>query len=217
MKNIHMPRIFQPWCCDDLIRLGKDNDGGYIINKLDVLKSDELISFGIGEDNSFETNFNEIKRVRLSSFDESVKEVEGYHHSSINVDSSNIESILKEKNNVFLKCDIDGGEYEILKYLIENSFRFIGAAFEFHGLTNYDNFDRLTNFISKFELRLVHVHINNYSYAVSGNDYVPDVVELSFSSSKENSKLGFVSLPNKLDMPNNPDDEEFKIFFNGDI
>ena len=57
---IKLPKIFRPFECLQLIRLGKDNDGGYIVNKHDVDKTDLLISFGIGNDWSFEKVFLKI-------------------------------------------------------------------------------------------------------------------------------------------------------------
>ena len=40
-----------------LERLGKENDGGYLINSEAIIKSDYLLSFGIFDDWSFEKNF----------------------------------------------------------------------------------------------------------------------------------------------------------------
>ena len=40
-----------------LERIGKENDGGYLINSEAILKSDYLLSFGIFDDWSFEKNF----------------------------------------------------------------------------------------------------------------------------------------------------------------
>ena len=31
MKNVTLPKILQPYSCADLIRVGKDNDGGYLV------------------------------------------------------------------------------------------------------------------------------------------------------------------------------------------
>jgi len=44
--------------------------------------------------------------------------------------------------------------------------------------------------------------------------YTPSVIELTFSSSKNNTELKRnIPLPHPLDMPNNPDDDEFRISF----
>lgn len=219
MKNMTLPKIFQPFACEDLIRLGKDNDGGYLVNKEDVMSSKRLISFGIGQDTSFETNFIKQNAVDVLTFDQSVNELNIKHdkitHYSTNIDKNNIENILTQNgDSLFLKCDIDGGEYDILDTLIRNAHRFTGAAIEFHNITTPNAFNDLTNFIGKFDLRLIHIHANNYSYIISGDIIFADVIELSFSSSRKNTYLSdIISLPNKLDMPNNPTDEDFKIHF----
>jgi len=44
----------------DLIRVGRDNDGGYIIPKSIMIKSKSLLSYGINKDWSFEKDFNSI-------------------------------------------------------------------------------------------------------------------------------------------------------------
>ena len=49
-----LPNEFKPRGLYDLIRFGKDNDGGYLIGRNSALKSEYLISFGINDDWSFE-------------------------------------------------------------------------------------------------------------------------------------------------------------------
>ena len=53
----------------DLIRLGRDNDGGYLISKKDIQHSDLLISLGISSDWSYEDDFLKYKKVPILSFD----------------------------------------------------------------------------------------------------------------------------------------------------
>ena len=45
-----LPKIFKPKYAYNLIRLGRDNDGGYLVEKESVLKSNSLISLGIGHE-----------------------------------------------------------------------------------------------------------------------------------------------------------------------
>ena len=52
-KDISFPAILRPFKCDQLVRLGQDYDGGYIVNSRDIEKSDILISMGIKDDWSF--------------------------------------------------------------------------------------------------------------------------------------------------------------------
>ena len=62
-------KIFQPYFCEDIIRLGKDNDGGYLVNKQDILKSKKLISLGVGDDVSFEMDFMKLNDCPITAFD----------------------------------------------------------------------------------------------------------------------------------------------------
>jgi hypothetical protein len=224
MKNILMPKIFQPYHCNDIVRVGKYNDGGYLINKLDIKNSRELLSFGIGEDISFETDFQQqATNCSIDAYDNSIY---GSHKDFFtgdcklhneNISADNINVILdKHKEQLFLKCDIDGAEYEILYDLCKNSHRFTGITIEFHGISKSENYNNLINFIAKFEMRLIHTHVNNYMYFYMSdtNTYIPEVIELTFSSSKTNTSLEKNTyLPHILDMPNNPSDDDFNIIF----
>ena len=57
----------------ELIRLGKDNDGGYVIPKIIFKKSDGLLSFGINKDWSFENDFYKKNRIIIHCYDHTVK------------------------------------------------------------------------------------------------------------------------------------------------
>lgn len=58
---------------DDLVRIGRDMDGGYLVNERSVRCSHHLISFGVGNDWSFEASFFERKQnLKVVCFDYSV-------------------------------------------------------------------------------------------------------------------------------------------------
>lgn len=221
MKLINLPKILQPFACDQLIRLGKDHDGGYLVNPLDLDSTEQLISFGIGTDCSFENAVHAYRSIESISYDNTVTTVQinsqRHTHVAKNVsaadtdNSVDIRNIVKN-NRTFLKCDIDGGEYDILNHLITESKKLTGLVIEFHDISNYNRFNLMTNFISKIDLKLIHTHINNYSYIKTADGYIPDVVELSFTSS-QNIYLSDLTLPHRLDMPNNPADEDFTVYF----
>lgn len=64
------PKNFRPLKKFDLIRLGKDNDGGYLVGKKTILKTEFLVSLGIGDDCSFEKDFLSMnKQVNLHCYD----------------------------------------------------------------------------------------------------------------------------------------------------
>lgn len=221
MRNVMLPKIFQPFECKDIVRLGKEHDGGYLVNFYDVFKSNKLLSFGVGPDISFEEDFIEINNINVQAFDGTITGVEhssfyenGRTFTKCNVVNDNIDHILENEDKCFIKCDIEDGEYQILESLINNSHKITGLVIEFHNISIPNRFNELTNFIAKFDLRLIHTHINNYTYIIDDNTYYVDVMELSFSSSKENTKLSNnIVLPHKFDMVNNPNDEEFSITF----
>jgi hypothetical protein len=226
MKTIKLPRLLQPYYCSDLIRIGKDNDGGYLVNKNDILKSECLLSFGINDDWSFEEQFLNIKDCPLYGYDNSVnREISFFagtkKHIRKNIGKNNtddeitFESVIENKGkNIFLKCDIEGSEYKILDSIIKHTKFFSGIVIEFHDIQDNFNLNEMANFVSKLDQKLVHVHINNYYYGiVNENQFVPFVLELSFTSSDNIKLKKNIFFPNSLDMPNCPEREDFTIVF----
>ena len=70
MKAV-LSSALKPNFCDDIVRLGRKNDGGYLVSKSDVTASDKLLSFGIYDDWSFEEDFAKINDVPIVAFDAS--------------------------------------------------------------------------------------------------------------------------------------------------
>ena len=64
-----LPKEFIPGGLYDLIRLGKNNDGGYLVCKNSIEVSDYLISFGISDDFSFEEDFKDKKNIPIFAYD----------------------------------------------------------------------------------------------------------------------------------------------------
>jgi hypothetical protein len=54
---VKLPSFFELYTVKDLIRLAKDNDGGYLVTGPSVLKAAVLVSLGINDDWSFERDF----------------------------------------------------------------------------------------------------------------------------------------------------------------
>ena len=67
-----LPNEFNPKFLFDLLRIGRNNDGGYLVEKNSIKNSKTLISFGIGNDWSFEANFKSIKNVKVFAYDYTV-------------------------------------------------------------------------------------------------------------------------------------------------
>ncbi|MDR1256647.1 MAG: hypothetical protein LBJ86_02750 [Spirochaetaceae bacterium] len=68
LKNYHPVKL------DDLIRLGREFDGGYVVSKRQIEKTDILLSFGINDDWSFEADFEKLKNIKILAYDYSVSE-----------------------------------------------------------------------------------------------------------------------------------------------
>ena len=68
----HLPKFFSFKQAKDLLRIGKNHDGGYLVSKSDIEKSDLLIGLGISNDWSFEEDFLSRKNVDIFAYDGSI-------------------------------------------------------------------------------------------------------------------------------------------------
>ena len=67
-----LPNIFKPKFNYDLIRLGSNYDGGYLVERTSILKTQYLYSFGISTNWDFEQDFININNVNIYAFDGSI-------------------------------------------------------------------------------------------------------------------------------------------------
>ena len=67
-----LPSNFKPENEYDLIRLGKNNDGGYLIERDSIKGVKSLISMGISIDWSFEKDFKDINEVPINAYDHKI-------------------------------------------------------------------------------------------------------------------------------------------------
>jgi hypothetical protein len=117
--------------------------------------------------------------------------------------------VISEKNhkNIFLKIDVESSEYRFLDEILENEDRIVGMVIELHDCDIH--LKKIKRFINKFDLSLVHIHANNYA-PIRSDDCLPLVLELTFSKYAKSSNSSM--LPHKLDMPNNKNVSEIKLF-----
>lgn len=250
-----LPNNFQPRPAADLIRLGKNNDGGYLVDKSSVLNSDYLLSFGISVDWSFEAQFYGVKKVPISAYDGTVnltfwlflviksaikvfipgkkgnffstsskalnfyrffsKKNRRFYSKMIGIGEQrlNLDEIMRQNanpQNVFLKIDIEGAEYQILNQIIKHQNHLTALAIEFHDVSKHRA--QIEQFIEMFTLELIHVHANNYGSVDPNGD--PNVLEMTFAKTIRPTDKGIVNhLPNKLDQPNDPNAPEISLQF----
>ena len=111
-----------------------------------------------------------------------------------------------DNNQIHLKIDIEGNEYSLLDEILKNQKKLNGLIIEFHDCNL--NKEKICNFIKNFEIPIVHIHGNNF--APVDIEENPTVIEISFSRFGEKFE-GRIELPNKFDMPNDPNKKEILI------
>jgi hypothetical protein len=72
MYKYTLPLKLKPQFETDLIRLGKNNDGGYLIPKKTLNSCNKLYSFGLNDDYSFEKDFFKQTNAEVVCYDQSV-------------------------------------------------------------------------------------------------------------------------------------------------
>ena len=233
----------------DKVRIGRNNDGGYVICNLPD-NYDLFISGGISNDISFEIDFlkkykdknNNI--IKCYAFDGTISTLPDNNAQNINFIKKNLGNIetndltnlstyindtdTNKYSNIFMKIDIEGHEFRLLPYLIDNNYmnKIKQLVIEIHtpadiqmfpdyfsGLSDIknDNMFELLNNINKTHT-LVHFHGNNgCNTQYINNIKMPHVFECTYIRNdyiKEKIK-NIETLPTKLDMKNIEDKTDF--------
>src|SRR6056300_1464832 len=223
-----LPLTFKPKALFNLVRIGKSNDGGYLVCKKVVKQSEFLISFGISNDFSFEKYFVELNKLNLNKFiSEIINTFKFYnffnnkdnfvYFEKIGVGGNRIwkdirfEDIIKKTNfnkKIFIKIDIEGSEYRILDDIIKFEDHIEGLVIEFHQVDL--NIERINNFIKKTNLKLINIQNNNFNKNKLNNS----TTSLEISFSKEPEKISEnIKLPHPLDQKNNPNISDINLEF----
>ena len=92
-----------------------------------------------------------------------------------------IPETLNRNNDVVLKVDIEGDEYKVLNDIKKNSKKISFLIIELHDI--HKNLGRIKNFIKKSDLKIIHIHANNYGGIDKNKN--PKVIELSMINSKK--------------------------------
>lgn len=241
-----LPLFLKPDYTYDLLRIGRSNDGGYLVGKRSILNSDNLISFGIYDDWSFEKSFvKKNKNVSVTCYDDQlnfiwlVKNVLRYFKNIykknnffiffqklfVLVDyffvrkkmnfikkkivSNDLKVLSINKKNIFLKVDIEGNEYQILKDILDLEWKLTALVIEFHDI--HLHLDELQLFLKQLKyLKLIHIHPNNYGIIDNKGD--PTIIELSFDRDPIIVSKN-LQLPHLLDQRNNIKNKDLLLKF----
>ena len=230
MNNLDLLQVYH---FDKKFRCGLNKDGGYVFAELNGVY-DCYISAGISTEESFSRDFinkYNINKNDSYGFDGTIHDYPYEYTQNIQFIKKNINSFNDDNNsnllfltnkykNIFLKMDIEGGEYPWLLQLDElqlNNFKQI--VIEFHGITNdgwgckYNNKIKCLQKLSNTHY-IVHAHGNNHG-PVHNN--IPDVLELTYINKNYFDvipKLNTQSLPIKnLDFSNSPNKNDINLNF----
>lgn len=226
-----LQQCLQVYQFDKKIRCGCVNDGGYIIGELDG-EYDCYISAGISNEESFSRDF--INKYNLNEyncfgFDGTISNYPFSYTKKISFINKNINSFNDDNNtnlsyliskyeNIFLKIDIEGGEYPWLLNINEKQLdKFKQIVIEFHGITD-DSFDCKYDDKIKCLQKLanthyiIHAHGNNNKHTVNNIPYVIELTYVNKRYFKSAPELNTQSLPIKdLDFPNHPNLDEINL------
>jgi len=178
------------------IRLGSKGDGGYVIGT-GFGNYDCYISAGVSDEESFSRDFinmYNMSKYNSFAFDGTITNYP-YHYTrnisfirknigpTIDDNNVNLSNLIRTNDNIFLKMDIEGAEFDwLLSLKNEELNKFKQIAIELHGL-NGDNFgctnDKKLLCLQKLSENhyLVHAHANNYNKLINN---IPDVIELTY-------------------------------------
>jgi hypothetical protein len=202
-------------------RLGKDNDGGYIIAEIPNIKYTTLLAGGIDNDISFEEDF--LKKYAVDNayaFDGTINKLPkentqitfikkniGFSNDNEN---TNLHNIIDVNECIFVKMDIEGGEIPWIKSLNDQQMnKFEQIVIEFHwpfSNAEIDVFNKInTNHY------LIHFHGNNCCGTINHNGVrIPNVFECTYLHKKyftNPPELNKELIPSNLDMKNTSNDE----------
>lgn len=228
-----------------LIRCGPNQDGGYVI--ADGLEYDLFISCGIANDIRFEDDFLDIYNINCYAFDGTITSIPS-HRNNIewisknigytNTDkTTNLKEYIKESNNIFLKMDIEGSEFNWLESMTKVELeKFSQIVLEIHWPFDLYRMNMLKKLNETHYI--IHIHGNNYcdrdipKHLPSGRSYdgtvvikninlpeitLPEVFEVTYINKCLFNKLSIevkkMICPTTLDYPNNSNvkDIEFSI------
>ena len=228
-KLIHFFKLIKPLKTDiELIRLGGDSDGGYLIPNdlngiktcfspgvsLEALFENDLLNLGI---KSYLADYSiDSKHFNNKKFDFLNKYI-GFENQPNYITLSNwIQCKDHIDSEMILQMDIEGGEYNVITDTsIEIFSRFRIIIIEFHKfdmLLNTNAFDFISASFYKLltNFHIVHIHPNNCSQTVKYKDFeIPPIIEFTFLRKDRIKSFTYeTNYPHSLDKKNLKDRED---------
>jgi hypothetical protein len=203
----------------ELIRLGSNYDGGYIIPNI-LNQIDYCFSPGVGKSSSFEDALKKHKiicfladsTVRYKGSHDFTRKNLNTYNDKFNISLENwVKSKVNNNNKLLLQMDIEGSEIKVLYQASESLLkRFKCIIIEFHNFSDLINNIGINIYLEIFEKLLrthciVHIHPNNASKPILINGIlIPNYMEFTFINKniiKKKNKIKH-DLPHTLDYKN---------------
>jgi len=184
----------------ELIRMGKQNDGGYVIPVEAMRAADVMLGYGIDNDISFEREFSQRYDKASYGFDCGVRNIETGHDKCYflsecigtsyylygNQQSSGkiftfdeqLDRLRLTNKKIVLKMDIEGAEYYVIDDLLKHQQQITGIVIEVHFTrASLESTYRLFSKLNEHFL-LLHLHGNNCCQCKLNE--IPPVLELTY-------------------------------------
>ena len=197
------------WLCptqaDDLIRLGGHQDGGYVVPFNAIEEADGLLSYGLGQDWSFDEAWANLKPgTPIHMYDGTgpqnsfavepkIKYFGFFHrHPHIKHHFQNVGPVTTPDghvcgfaesverigvDNVFVKMDIECGEFPIIDDIVSQHDKIVGIVIEFHQAIY--NLPRIKEAVDKFKQYYKIVHLHGNTHTMIGQSGLTDCIELT--------------------------------------
>jgi hypothetical protein len=194
------------------IRLGNNSDGGYVIADIYNPNYDCYLSCGVSNEESFSRDFinkYNMNETNSFAFDASIEKYPTEYTNKIkwykkfignkNDDTyTTMEDIINKYNNIFMKMDIEDGEYPWFDYINESKLdKFKQIVIELHWLDKPEFIEKCRILLEKINKThyLIHIHGNNNNLTFKN---IPIVLEATYVNKKE-----FITTPslNKIPLP----------------
>ena len=218
----------------NLARVGRPNDGGYVVAQKSLDMADVCLGYGIADDISFEEQFSNTYNKPSFGFDCGVKGINISNKLCTfipqciasdafiykNQDSSTqlvtfskqLSDLQLDEKKIFLKMDIEGAEYDAFEDIYKHADSITGIVLELHfkGIERTLRAIRLLAELQK-DFVLINVHGNNYEKEFFTTKFskgkVPKTLELTFVNKRLLTSYRMAEkqvFPSLLDMPNSP-------------
>jgi hypothetical protein len=155
--------------------------------------------------------------LRLFSYYKFWHLMSNHRHLMIRINEKSFSEILSKyppERRLGLKIDIEGSEWEILKIIELNQFRFEFMLIEFHQVDQHAG--ELREFIYALSQNFIIAHLHANNFEPLGSNRFPNVLELTLlkNSNAVTSGISRAQLPVKgLDAPNAKNRPDFQIKF----